>query len=91
MLTGGGSLPSRIADRIVIGLEQMRYPLLKAHRNLKANEIPVETLDDHLVRGASAVGGTSVLLAPEQPGNTASEDLTKGDLLQKVFSTNSQI
>lgn len=89
VLTGGGSLPSRIADRIVVGLEQMRFPLLKAHKNLTANEIEVETLEDHLVRGASAIGGTSILISPEHPtlSGSGKVEVNTGDLIQKVFST----
>lgn len=87
VLTGGGSLPSRIADRIVIGLEQMQFPLLRAHKNLIAAEIPVETLDDTLVRGASAIGGTSILLAPEDTRPAPIDKKT--ELLQKAFTSTS--
>ena len=61
ILTGGASLPSRVSDRIVRGIERLDLPLLRAHQNIGTARVPVDPISQNLVRGASAIGGCSIL------------------------------
>ncbi|MDF1811008.1 MAG: hypothetical protein P1V20_02305 [Verrucomicrobiales bacterium] len=85
ILTGGGSLPTRISDRIVKGLENMNFPLLRAHKDIEST-MHVDPIDQELVRGASAIGGNSVLFvlandfAVEEKASTA-------EVVQNLFGS----
>jgi len=59
VLTGGGSLCSRISSRIAKNLEAYEIPILSAHRNDGIRNL--ETISEQLIRGSSAIGGTSIL------------------------------
>lgn len=85
ILTGGGSLPTRISDRIVKGLERMNFPILRAHKNIQS-DMHVDPIDQELVRGASAIGGNSVLFVLEK--DFAQEDkATNTEVVQNLFGS----
>ena len=86
VLTGGASIPSRISDRVVAGIEQLDFPLLRAHRNISAAKIPVDPIDQNLVRGASAIGGCSILYTPEEEVEEPLEDVVAEEVMH-LFKT----
>ena len=61
VLTGGGSMCSRITSRIAEGVSEFDIPIIRAHRD--ANTKNLDPIAKELVRGSSAIGGTSVLYA----------------------------
>lgn len=85
ILTGGGSLPTRISDRIVKGLETLKFPLLRAHKNIEAT-MHVDPIDQELVRGASAIGGNSVLFVLETDFSLE-EKASTSEVVQSLFGS----
>ncbi|MDF1751151.1 MAG: hypothetical protein P1U89_00090 [Verrucomicrobiales bacterium] len=61
VMTGGGTVCSRIANRIANGLSQFDIKVIRAHQG--ANVKNLDPISRELVRGSSAIGGTSILYA----------------------------
>jgi hypothetical protein len=61
VLTGGGSMCSQISSRIAKGISKYNIAIIRAHRG--ANTENLDPIAGELVRGSSAIGGTSVLYA----------------------------
>ncbi|MDF1811010.1 MAG: hypothetical protein P1V20_02315 [Verrucomicrobiales bacterium] len=59
VLTGGGTICSRISSRIASALDRFDILVVRAHEN--ANVSSLDPISSELVRGSSAIGGTSVL------------------------------
>jgi hypothetical protein len=85
VLTGGASLPSRISDRIVASLEKLNFPLLRGHFGLAATTMPVDPIKPELVRGASAIGGVSILYTAENDGAWDEEKVTTEEVVRNLF------
>ncbi len=86
VLTGGASLPSRISDRIVAGIEELDFPLLRGHFGLAATTIPVDPIKQELVRGASAIGGVSILYTADNDGEWEDEKASTEEVVRNLFS-----
>ncbi len=86
VLTGGGSIPTRISQKLVNGLEVFKFPLLRAHPNIGQTKLNVDPISEELVRGASAIGGNSVLLALEDTDALFENDkATSSEVVDNLF------
>jgi hypothetical protein len=86
ILTGGGSLPSRISDRIIKGIEHLNFPVLRAHKNIARSRTHVDPIDQELVRGASAIGGNSVLFVLENE-IAREEKISTNEVAKNLFGS----
>ncbi len=59
VLTGGGSLCTRLTSRIAKAMDEYNIPILSAHREEGIQNLA--TISEQLIRGSSAIGGTSIL------------------------------
>jgi hypothetical protein len=86
ILTGGGSLPTRISDRIVKGIEHLNFPILRAHKNISPTRTHIDPIDQELVRGASAIGGNSVLFVLEND-MALQEKASSDEVVRNLFGS----